>query len=68
MAKLSAIKNNKRINLIDFIKEKLKKIIMDKKLAQKKDLKLNKNYQLTKKCQNQGKKQMSNNWQTSWCF
>ena len=50
MAKLSAInKNNKRIKLSNKLFKKrqaLKKIIMDKKYHQKKDLKLNKNYQI----------------------
>ena len=49
MAKLSSInKNNRRIKLSDKFykkKRKLKKIIMDKKLPLKKDLKHNKNYQ-----------------------
>ena len=48
MAKLSSInKNNRRIKLSDkFYKkrQKLKKIVMDKKFLWRKDLKLNKNF------------------------
>jgi len=49
MAKLSAVnKNKKRIKLSDRLYKKrqaLKKIVMDKKIPLKKDLKLSKNYQ-----------------------
>ena len=48
MAKLSSVnKNNRRIKLSNRYykkRQKLKKIIMDKKFLWKKDLRLNKNY------------------------